>query len=73
MTMPLNGLTLTAQWEVHTDTPYEVKHWQQNIANDEYTLFDTDNLSGTTDSLTEAEVKEYEGFTAKLFNQLPIN
>ena len=73
MTIPLNGLTLTAQWEVHTDTPYEVKHWQQNIANDEYTLFDTDNLSGTTDSLTEAEAKEYEGFTAKSFNQLPIN
>ena len=74
MTMPLGGLTLTATWEAHTNTPYRVEHYQENIANTGYTLFETDNsLSGTTDQLTEAEANTYPGFTAKSFDQLKIN
>ena len=74
MTMPLGGLTLTATWEAHTNTPYRVEHYQENIANTGYTLFETDNsLSGTTDQLTKAEANTYPGFTAKSFDQLKIN
>ncbi|MBR6907707.1 hypothetical protein IKN40_04355 [bacterium] len=35
--MPLNGETITATWTANTYTTYKVKHWKQNIEDDEYT------------------------------------
>ena len=64
-TMPLNGASLTAEWRPSPNTPYTVEHYLQNLDNeDEYTLKDTDNLKGTTLENTEAEAKNYSGFTA---------
>ncbi len=54
---------------------YTVKHWQQNINNDEYTEVVTDrqtNLSGTIGTTTTAEAKEYTGFDAQPFSQQTI-
>lgn len=63
-------ITLYAKWTANTDTPYTVKHWQQNLKggseqNDtNYTLADTENLTGTTDTSVTPNVKSYDGFTA---------
>ena len=69
-TMPAEDMTITAIWTANTDTAYKVQHWQQNIgAGDEhndtnFTLADTDNLTGTTNTEVTPEVKDYTGFKA---------
>jgi uncharacterized repeat protein (TIGR02543 family) len=50
--------TYTANWQANTNTAYEIKYYQQNILDDNYVLFSTDNLTGTTD--TTATVTSYE-------------
>lgn len=54
---------------------YTVKHYQQNIADDDYTLIseDTQTLNGIVGSLTEAEAKEYAGFDEPMFVQQAIS
>lgn len=66
--------TFTANWTANTDTVYTVKHYQQNLEDDEYTLVesDTQTLYGTTGEQTSAEAKNYEGFTANAFEQAEI-
>ena len=68
-----DAITLYAQWTANTDTAYTVEHYQQNVNDNEYTLVDTQPLSGTTDTLTAAAAKSYTGFTAKEFDQLNID
>ena len=65
---------LYAHWELGTATPYIVKHWQQNISDDQYTevTADQQNLTGTTNGKTNAQAKSYTGFTAQTFEQLTI-
>lgn len=41
-----------------------VNHYRQNIDNDGYTLFETENETGFTDSAVGDRAKEYEGFIA---------
>ncbi|WP_170841411.1 InlB B-repeat-containing protein [[Clostridium] fimetarium] len=66
---------LYAQWVVGTNTKYVVKHYQQNVEDNEYTqiLEDAQSLNGVTDANTNAVVKIYSGFTAQSFSQLVIN
>ncbi len=71
-TMPDNDLTFTAQWTANTNTAYTVKHYQQNLTGNQYTLFETENKTGTTGQLTAATSKSYTGFTAKSFSQATI-
>lgn len=63
--------TLYAQWDANTNTKYVVKHWQQNVTGtasshdtSNYTLADTQNLTGTTASSITPAVKTYTGFTS---------
>ena len=65
-------ITLTATWTPATNTAYKVLHYKQNAENDEYTLADTDNLTGTTAAQTSAEAKTYEHFTAGTVTQAEI-
>lgn len=60
-----------AIWEANTDTRYTVKHWQQNIEDDEYTLVsgDTVIMTGTTATATAASANTYTGFDALTFSQ----
>lgn len=64
------NITLYAKWTAASDTAYTVNHWQQNLnggseQNDtNYTLADTENLTGTTDTSVTPNVKSYDGFTA---------
>lgn len=57
-------ITLHAQWTANTNTAYTVKHYQQNLGDNEYTLFETQNLTGTTDTEVTPAVNNYTGFTA---------
>lgn len=71
-TMPAEATTYTATWTPNDDTPYSVEHYQQNIANDDYTLFETQNLTGTTAAQVTPAVKIYEGFTAPIAQKITI-
>ena len=63
---------LYAQWAAGTGTAYKVEHWQQNIADDEYTLAKTEPMTGTTGEETAAKAEETAGFSAKEFVQAKI-
>lgn len=70
----LTDKTFTAQWVAGTGTAYTVKHFWQNIDDDEYTEVtdDVDNLAGVTGKQTFAAAKVYPGFTVKAFDQATI-
>ena len=65
--------TLTAHWTAKNDIAYTVNHYQQNIENDEYTLFETQNLIGTADSAVTPATRTYTGFTAPAAQIITIN
>lgn len=72
-TMPAANVVLTPKWTANTNTKYTVKHYQQNLNDDDYTLADTESdKTGTTGELTNATAKNYEGFTVKSFDQQTI-
>gem|GEM_PF-6899392 len=62
-TMPAESITIYAKWKANPNTPYQVKHYQQNLSDDGYTLVNTENLTGTFDTTAKATAKTYEGFT----------
>ena len=48
---------------------YTVKHYQQNVDNDNYVLVETEPKTGLTNSLISASLKKkYDGFTALNYN-----
>ncbi len=59
-----NNIVLTAEWTANTNTPYTVKHYQQNVNDNGYTLFDTQGLTGTSDASITPAVMTYTGFTS---------
>ena len=67
-------VTLTATWTPNTNTRYTVRHHQQNVTGEGYTLVsgDTEAKTGTTDATTAAAAKSYTGFTAKGITQETI-
>ena len=70
-----SNLSYEAKWIQNPNTAYKVEHYLQNIDNDNYSItpYETDNLTGTTDTLTNASVKTYEGFTSPSVTQENIN
>ena len=66
--------TVTAHWEANSKTEYTVIHWQENADDNGYTLVkdDTQTKNGTTDAQTNAQAKNYEGFTAQAITQKTI-
>ncbi|MHB8129379.1 MAG: InlB B-repeat-containing protein [Mobilitalea sp.] len=61
-TMPTADTTYTAQWNSNTNTSYKVEYYQQNLVDDNYTLYATETLIGTTGTTVSAAAKSYEGF-----------
>lgn len=55
--------TLYSDWVVNSDTAYKVEHYQQNTDDDGYTIIETENKTGTTDTIATASAKTYIGFT----------
>ena len=54
----------TATWRANNDTVYTVLHYQQDIGSNTYTLFETEEKTGTTMSEATPKVKTYPGFTS---------
>ncbi len=59
-----SNINLIASWAPNTNTKYLINYYQQNIDNDEYTLFETVEQYGTTDSTVEVPINSYKGFTS---------
>lgn len=81
ITMPAGAVTITANAVANTNTKYTVNHWKQNLdatsdtsnsTNYTKVTADTQTLSGTTATNTDARAKSYSGFTAKPFSQKTI-
>ena len=70
--MPSEDMSFVANWSANSNIEYKIEHYQQNIENDEYTIFETESKTGTTNENTLAIAKSYEGFFAKDFEQLSI-
>ena len=51
---------------------YKVEHLQQNIADNDYTLYEKETLSGKAGETTSASAKTYAGFTVQSFSQAAI-
>ena len=58
-----SDITIKAVYEVNTDTAYKVEHYKQDVDGAGYTLSETQDLTGTTDTVATAEDKTYIGFT----------
>ena len=58
------NVSLTAKWSANTDIKYVVNHYQENLNDDEYTLFLEENLTGEADTIVTPAVKNYAGFIA---------
>ena len=71
--MPYNDLDLEAQWSVNENTEYKVYHLLQNVYDDNYSIEEVTEKTGTTDTLTNAETIPFVWFTAKAFDQQYIN
>ena len=59
----IKSTTITASWTANKDTKYKVEYYLQNLEDDNYTLTETENLTGTTDTTVNAEIKTFEHFT----------
>ena len=64
--------TVTAHWTASNNTKYTVIHWLENADDDNYTLEESVRETGTTGAQTNAEAKNYEGFTAQAITQKTI-
>ena len=67
-TTPITGYTtIDAKWTANTDTQYKVEYYLQNLNGYGYTIDNslTENLTGTTDTTANAEIKDIEHFTAE--------
>jgi len=61
--VPTEDVTLYGKWNLNTDTSYKIEHYQQDITASGYTLAETENLIGTTDTVVTAVAKSYTGFS----------
>ena len=74
-TMPDNALTYIAKWSPRTDIQYVVKHFQENIDDDNFTEVEADRqtLQGTMGQSYTPAVKSYTGFTAPATQTITID
>lgn len=55
---------IVATYRPNDNVPYVVRHWQQNVVGDAYTLTDEEPLYGTADAQVTPAVKTYAGFVS---------
>ena len=68
-----NNVTLTAKWIAHTNIPYTVNHYLQNIEDDSYTFDSTQDFTGTSDDYVTPSVNTYTGFTSPTAQTVKVN
>ena len=56
-------VNLYAKWLPRNDTSYKIEYYQENIYDSDYSLYETEYKTGTTDTLANADIKTYENFT----------
>jgi uncharacterized repeat protein (TIGR02543 family) len=61
-----SDLIINARWIAKGDVVYRIEHYQQNINDDGYTLFESEILSGTADTKVVANTKPYTGFSENI-------
>ena len=61
--MPAEDVTITGSFTANTDTPYIVEHYLEDETLGTYTLKETENLTGITDTTKRATPKTYAGYT----------
>ena len=61
--MPAENVEITGGFTANTNTAYKIEHYKQNIDNNQFTLAETENKTGTTDNTATASPKIYSGFT----------
>lgn len=66
------NLNLVAKWKEITSVAYKIHHFKQNIEDNEFTLFETDELTGAYGSKVKGEVKDYPGFNSPVEEVLLI-
>ena len=55
---------ISAQWTANTNTVYKVEYYLQDLESEyNYSLHETENLTGTTDTTANAEIKSFAHFT----------
>ncbi len=72
-TMTDNDVTIKISTKANEDTKYVVKHYLMDLDGKNYTLDNTQNLKGTTDTYVTPDVKQYEGFTSPSTKTVTIN
>ncbi len=70
--MPNSDVEVTGFYSPKTDTKYTVEHWMENATDSNHTMMTSEEAAGTTGAMTEAQAKEYTGFTARAFEQQEI-
>ncbi len=68
-----NDITLIAKWKANSDTIYTVNHYLQNINDDEYTHYKTQQLMGTSDAMVTPIVQNYDGFNKPSAQTVNVN
>ncbi len=71
--MPAANLHLYAKWTANTNTPYTVKHYQENLAAATYSLVATQAFTGTTATSVTPARNTYAGFTPPTAQTVTIN
>ena len=61
-----------SKWTAQGGISYTVEHYQQNVADDDYTLADKESKTGATGQPTAAESQSYPGFPAQNFDQQTV-
>ena len=69
----LSMLTAPLAHAAPGNVAYKVEHYLATADGANHILADTDTLSGTANTYTEAEARVYEGFTAQPFSQVLID
>ena len=66
------NIVLYAKWNPNDNTSYTVNHYKQTVDKSGYVLADTNNLTGTTDSVVTPETKSYTGFISPSVETITI-
>lgn len=69
--IPKGDTKLYALWKPAT-AKYTVIHWQENANDTGYSYIESETKSGTTEDLTNAAAKSYQGFTKQAIEQQTI-
>ena len=67
-----DNTTIKPIYSANSNTAYKVIHKKMNIDGAGYTVAETENLEGTSDTFVTPAVKDYEGFTAPAAQEIKI-